>query len=71
MLPPESEEMNDDPERLSDAERKKLSQWIVRDGDRVVSEITGASRSTVVRALAGLDVRRGSVALIRQELEKR
>ncbi len=70
MLPPECEEM-DDPEQLSDAERKKLSQWIVRDGDRIVSEITGASRSTVVRALAGLDVRRGSVVLIRQELEKR
>ncbi len=70
MLPPECEEL-DDPEKLSDAERKKLSQWIVRDGDRIVSEITGASRSTVVRALAGLDVRRGSVVLIRQELEKR
>ena len=68
MLPPECEELEDG---LSPAEREKLRVWVDHDGDRVVSEITGASRSSVVRALAGLEVRRGTVALIRRELEKR
>lgn len=68
MLPPECEETEDG---LSSAEREKLRAWVDHDGDRVVSEITGASRSSVVRALAGLEVRRGTVALIRRELDKR
>jgi hypothetical protein len=66
-----NQEKHQDPEQLTHEERGELSRWIVRDGDRIVSEMTGASRSSVVRALAGLDVRRGTVALIRAELRKR
>ena len=57
-----------DEEKLNDGERAALSRWVVKDGDRIVAEQTGASRYTVTRALAGLPVRRGSVALIRVAL---
>jgi len=59
-----------DAETLTLHEREKLGRWLTRAKDREIAEETGSSRQTLLRAALGLEVRRGSIALIRAGLSR-
>lgn len=52
-------------EALSDVERANLREAIERVGERHAEQASGVCRNTLVRAVSGLRVQRGSRALIR------
>jgi hypothetical protein len=53
---------------LSDSECSELRALVERIGENCAIEILNISRETLARSLAGLSVRRGTVALIRAGL---
>jgi len=50
---------------LSGADRGALAKEVSRCGERAVRERLGVSRLALARALAGLPIRAGTVALVR------
>ena len=55
---------------LSDAERTELRERVRVYGEGAVCAELFVSRQTLGRGIAGLDLQRGTVALIRQGLER-
>ncbi len=53
---------------LSDAEREALRDRIRREGEPALIRVSGVSRNALVRAVAGLPSRLGTLALIRDAL---
>ncbi len=56
---------------LSDPDRRKLRAWTEGVGAAAIAGHIGIATQTLVRALAGLEVRFGSLALIRNALLQR
>ncbi len=56
---------------LTDPERLGLTAWIREHGQIRVADATGVNPATLARALAGLEIRRGSAGLIRTALDAR
>lgn len=48
--------------------RIPLKRAVDREGDRAVARRLGLSRSTITRAMAGLRIMPGSIALLRERL---
>lgn len=48
--------------------RAPLKRAVDREGDRAVARRLGLSRSTISRAMAGLRIMPGSIALLRERL---
>lgn len=48
--------------------RIPLRRAVEREGDRAVARRLGLSRSTITRAMAGLRIMPGSIALLRERL---
>ena len=49
--------------------RKRLAAAVLKKSERQVAETCGCSRQALARALAGLPVYRGTVALVERYLE--
>jgi hypothetical protein len=60
--------MNSTFDELLDEEQGRLRALIEQLGERATCQALGIPRATLARALAGLRVRRGSVALLRARL---
>lgn len=58
-------------EPLKDSESRQLATDVELCGDRAVAEAIGLSRMSLARAIAGMRVRRGTLALIREYLRNR
>jgi hypothetical protein len=56
---------------LDTAEAEELRMWIRESGQVPVADTIGVNPGTLARALAGLEIRRGSVGLIRVALAAR
>lgn len=48
--------------------RSPLKRAVEKEGDRAVARRLGLSRSTITRAMAGLRIMPGSIALLRERL---
>ncbi len=59
-----------DDRSLSDTERETLHTRVRERGEAVVCREIGISRQTLGRGIAGLDLQRGSVVMIRQGLRR-
>lgn len=55
---------------LLESDRRRLSQQVLARGEPVVLRALGLSRNSLARALAGLTVHRGTVALVEDGLGK-
>jgi hypothetical protein len=63
-----SERMSDDFGALTVSERRGLQELVESKGERATCAELGIPRATLARLLAGLRVRRGTVALARVQL---